>query len=78
MCLGGGGGGGRPLFVPTPLTPVAPPLPPDAIDLQGIPQMAVGQMLGQSRAKTQAERRRGVGTRRLGSRRMMTIPKSNY
>ncbi len=75
MCVGGGGGG-RPLFQPTPITPVAPPMPPEQIDLQGVPQMALQQMMGQARAKTQSELRRG--NRRLGSRRMMTIPKSNY
>ncbi len=75
MCVGGGGGG-RPLFTPTPLTPVAPPPPPDQIDLMGVPQLALQSMLNrQSRAKTAAEqRRRG----KMGGKRMMTIPTRTY
>lgn len=75
MCVGGGGGA-RPLFTPTPLTPVAPPPPPDQIDLMGVPQMALQSMLNrQSSADTAAKQRRKG---KMGGKQMMTIPKRTY
>ena len=76
MCIGGGGGGG-PLFVPTPLTPVAPPPPPGQIDLTGAPTMAFMQNMMRNRPSTAAKKRRGLGPTSLGGKRMMmTIPTS--
>jgi hypothetical protein len=63
-------------FVPTRLEPVAPPPPPDQINLMGVPQMMLQNIMNrQSRPQTAAGRRRQG---KLGGRRMMTIPKSNY
>lgn len=74
MCVGGGGA--RPLFTPTPLTPVAPPPPPDQIDLMGVPQMALDTLMkSQSRADTAAMKRRKG---KMGGKRMMTIPQRQY
>ena len=74
MCVGGGGGS-RPLFTPTPLTPVAPPPPPEQIDLMGVPILAAMENMARNRPQTQAQRRRKG---KMGGKSMMTIPKRTY
>ncbi len=73
MCVGGGGS--RNLFTPTPLTPIAPPPPPEQIDLMGVPVLAAMENMVRNRPKNQAQvRRKGM----MGGRSMMTIPKRQY
>ena len=72
MCVGGGS---RNLFTPTPLTPIAPPPPPEQINLMGVPTMAIMENMIRNRPKTQAQqRRKGM----MGGKAMMTIPKRQY
>lgn len=71
MCVGGGS---KPVFTPTPITPVAPPPPPDQIDLMGVPELALQNML-RSQPTTEARRRRKG---KMGGKSMMTIPQRQY
>tara|TARA_Y100001973_G_C5205266_1_gene341033 strand:- start:3662 stop:3880 length:219 start_codon:yes stop_codon:yes gene_type:complete len=72
MCTGGGS---RNLFTPTPLTPIAPPPPPEQIDLMGVPMMAALENMARNRPGTQAQKRR-MG--KMGGKSMMVIPKRQY
>ena len=72
MCTGGGS---RNLFTPTPLTPIAPPPPPEQIDLMGVPMMAALENMVRNRPGTQAQKRL-MG--KMGGKSMMVIPKRQY
>ena len=73
MCVGGGGS--RQIFTPTPLTPIAPPPPPQQIDLMNAPMLAALENMARSRPQTQAQRRRKG---KMGGKSMMTIPQRQY